>query len=147
MNRSSSRGPLRSPFFLLLLATGACAQTDNLLMRDDLNWLWLVVPLLGIGLVGAIVIFFLRRGHLRQWDLRISPSEPAVRKISLGLIAIAAVIAIAFSVYNFFAGSIDPAQRLYNIGFWLLGTILGILAGLFLGLLFAERPLTTGGGR
>ena len=50
----------------------------------------------------------------------------------------AAACLILFAVYNILLKNMDPRQKLVNIGLWLLGTLVGVLLSLFLGLHLAE---------
>lgn len=119
-----------------LAATGCDAEA--LLGSADQMWLWLLVPLLGFVLVGAIVVYVRRRSQLEAWDLRTSPTEPTVKGILLTTIVVGLILAVAFAIYNFRL-EIDPRQKLWNIGLWFLGTILGTSLALIFGLTQAER--------
>jgi uncharacterized membrane protein YbhN (UPF0104 family) len=127
---------------LLLTAMAAFSLTacdsEALLGSAGQMWLWLVVPLLGFVLVGAVLVYFRRRAQLEAWDLRRDPTEPAVRGILLTTIVIGLVLAVAFAIYNFRL-DIDPRQKIWNIGLWFLGTSLGASVALLLGLTRAEH--------
>lgn len=129
----------------LLLATLAplpltACDTEALLGSTEQMWLWLVVPLVGFLVAGAILVYVRRRTQLERWDLRENPTEPAVKGILVTTIVIGLVFAIAFAIYNFRL-EIDPRQKLWNIGLWFLGTILGTSVALLLGLTRAERTV------
>jgi len=121
---------------MALLLTACDAQA--LLGSAEQMWLWLVVPLFGFLLVGAVLVYFRRRAQLEAWDLRTNPTEPTVKGILLTTIVIGLVLAVAFAIYNFRL-EIDPRQKLWNIGLWFLGTSLGTSVALLVGLTQAER--------
>lgn len=119
------------------LSLTAC-DSEAILGSAEQMWLWLVVPLLGFLLVGAVLIYVRRRAQLEGWDLRRDPTEPTVKGILLATIVIGLVLALAFAIYNFRL-EIDPRQKIWNIGLWFLGTTLGTSVALLLGLTRAER--------
>lgn len=121
----------------LALALGGC-QLDEALRGDRWTWIWLVVPLLGLGLAGFVVVHYRRKAQMEAWDLRMSPGEPSAKRIVLQTIFAVGTIAVLFVVYNFTLGEMDPTQRLMNVGLWLLGSILGTAAALWVGLKSAE---------
>lgn len=127
---------------LLFLAMAASSLTacdsQALLGSAEQMWLWLVVPLLGFVLVGAVLVYFRRRAQLEAWDLRVNPTEPTVKGILLTTIVVGLVLAVVFAIYNFRL-EIDPRQKLWNIGLWFLGTSLGTSVALLVGLTRAER--------
>jgi len=127
---------------LLFLAMAALSltacDTQALLGSAEQMWLWLVVPLFGFVLVGAVLIYVRRRAQLEAWDLRTNPTEPTVKGILLTTIVIGLLLAVAFAIYNFRL-EIDPRQKLWNIGLWFLGTSLGTSVALLVGLTQAER--------
>jgi len=131
------------------LALSGC-RIDDILRSDRQTLLWLALPLLGFGLVGAILVHYRRRRQLAAWDLRLSPEEPSARAIVYATMAVAAGIGMVFAAYNlFFIGAIKPQQQLVNIGLWLAGTLVGGSVALLIGLRFAEprQPRATGMGR
>lgn len=119
----------------LLLLAGCDAEA--LLAAPEQMWLWLAVPLLGFLLAGATLVFVSRKSQIRHWDLASSPIEPGVKSILVWTIAIGAVVAILFIIYNLRL-EIDPRQKIWNIGLWLLGTIVGSVGALLSGLSLAE---------
>ena len=127
------------PLFTVLLSSSACGRTGDMLRRDDLNWLWFVTPLLAIGFIGAMVVLWMRKDQLERWDLAGMPDEPSVRNIELGLIAVAGVAFVVFVLYGFSVTAIDPRQQIFNVVLWLMGTTLGVLVSLFVGLSLADR--------
>ena len=139
MYRYSSRLWPMGPLFTVLLSSSACGRTEDMLRRDDLNWLWFVTPLLAIGFIGAMVVLWMRKDQLERWDLAGMPDEPSVRNIELGLIAVAGVAFVVFVLYGFSVTAIDPRQQIFNVVLWLMGTTLGVLVSLFVGLSLADR--------
>lgn len=121
---------------LLALSLTAC-NGEEMLGTSERMWLWLVVPLCGFVLVGAALAVVRRRAQLDLWDPRRDQPEPAVRRILLAAIIVGLILAGAFTAYNFHLG-IDPRQKLWNIGLWFLGTVLGTSVALTLGLRRAE---------
>lgn len=133
---------MRHPIRLLLAMMGALFVTgcdsEALLGSAEQMWLWLVVPLLGFVLAGGVFVYVRRRGQLEAWDLRKDPTEPTVKGILMTTIVIGLLLAIVFAIYNVRL-EIDPRQKLWNIGLWFLGTLLGTSVALLLGLNRAER--------
>lgn len=133
---------MRHPTRLLLATMGALFVTgcdsEVLLGSAEQMWLWLVVPLFGFILAGGVFVYVRRRGQLDAWDLRKHPTEPTVKGILVATVVVGLLLAIVFAVYNIRL-EIDPRQKLWNIGLWFLGTLLGTAVALLLGLNRAER--------
>ena len=125
---------VRLLFIAMLALTVTACEGKELLGASERTWLWLVVPLFGFMLVGASLVFLERRAPRgSQADLRRGQIAPAVRGILLSSIVLGLALAAAFTAYNFHL-SIDPRQKLWNIGFWFLGTGLGSSVALVLGM-------------
>ncbi len=120
-----------------LLALSGC-RFDDLLRNDRQTLIWALVPLLGFGLVGTVLVYYRRRQQMENWNLLASPEEPSARGIVLSTVVTAAVIALAFTTYNLVLPAIKASQELFNIGYWLLGTLTGGTAALLVGLRSAE---------
>jgi len=120
-------------FLAALLNTGC--QLETTLGASGQMWMWLAIPLLGFGLVGAVVVWWRRHNQIQRW--RVDQGEPPVRGIVIGMVVVAFVLAVIFILQNVFV-EIDPRQRMFNIGLWLLGTIAGSTAALLIGLKTAE---------
>jgi hypothetical protein len=96
------------------------------------------VPFLLFAAGGLSYAYYRRRGQLEDWDLREAPEEPSYQPIVVRIWSAAAVLAVAFGVYNVFLKGMDPRQKLVNIGLWLLGTLIGAALALYLGPRMAE---------
>lgn len=134
------------PFKLLILLSPIMltgCQVDDALKNNAWTWLWIVLPLVGFGLIGLILVFYRRKGQIAAWDLRVSPQEPSAKGIVLWTLTIAGVVAVSFAVYNFLLNNMDNTQKILNIGLWFFGTILGTLLALLFGLRLAEPPVLT----
>jgi len=116
---------------MVALSVTAC-DARTILGSAEQTWLWLVVPLLGFVMVGASLVYFQRRAQLRAWNQKRDRTEPTVKGILLTTVVIGLVLAVVFAVYNFRL-EIDPRQKLWNIGLWFLGTLLGMSAAFLLG--------------
>ncbi len=139
MNRRARRFMLiRSAHMWLLLSSMSLFCSACTAMTSD-RWtlLWFLIPLLGFGLTGSILVFYRRRSQIATWDLRVSPEEPSAKGIVLWTIGIAATVSIAFAIYNVLL-EMEAGQKVINIGGWFLGTIIGTSLAIFLGLRFAE---------
>lgn len=128
---------LRLPSTLLPLTSLLLCSGCTVMSSDQWTWLWLAVPFLGFGLAGFVLIFYKRRSQIEAWDLRYAIQEPSAKRIILWTICIAGIIAAIFSIYNILL-DMDFKQKGFNIGFWLLGTIIGVALAIFLGLRLAE---------
>ena len=123
----------------VILATSGCdggvtiaAACNN----PDLLGLWSIVPA-AIGLVGGFVIYARRKSQLERWDLRDSPRGPSIQLT--GAIVCAAIVLFSFPSFMLLAEACDPDQKLYNIGVWVTGSVLGMALALC-GLWLANRP-------
>lgn len=121
---------------LVALSTSGCTL-EGLLGTPEQTWLWLAVPLAGFLFIGGTLISLRRRSQLSAWDMAAQSSEPSMHRILLGTVIAAILLVVVFVVLNLRV-EIDPGQRLWNMGLWALGTILGSALSLFLGLRFAE---------
>jgi len=126
----------------LLLAAALLAGCDasQVFTDKDLMWIWLLIPLFGIGLGGATLVWPLRAGRLRDWRLDEDPVDPGVRPLVLGVVGGTVILAILFIAANIQYG--DGGQSYVNIGLWLLGSIGGGSGALLLGLSLAEPRKT-----
>jgi hypothetical protein len=117
----------------------AGCRLDELLVNDRQTFLWFLLPLVGFGLVGATLIFYRRKRQLDEWDLRTSPEEPSSRVLVLTTFAVAAGVTIAFATYNLFAvHALAPRQLMFNLAYWLAGTLAGGTVAVFVGRRAAE---------
>lgn len=140
MNRSRLRlatsvHPLASVAFvslLSLLCSGCVAMTS-----DRWTWLWFVIPFLGFGLTGFILVLYRRRAQISAWDLRVSPEEPRAKSIVLWTIGAAIAVSLCFAIYNLLL-DMDTGQKGMNIGWWALGTVVGTALAIYFGLRLAE---------
>ena len=122
---------------LLCLGLAGCQPVDSALNDNALTWLWVLLPFAGIGLAGFVTVLYRRKAQIAHWDLRVSPEEPSAKGIILWTLLVTGVIALAFTIYSLLI-EIDGMQRIYNIGLWWFGTILGTTLALYLGLKMAE---------
>jgi hypothetical protein len=140
MPLSTRRGPhaiLQGLLTAVLLAASGC-RFDDMLRSDRQTLLWGIVPLLGFGLAGTILVYYRRRHQLVTWDLLRSPEEPSPRGIVLTAMAIGCGLTLAFAGYNIVVPAIKPLQEAKNIGYWLVGALLGGAMALLVGLRCAE---------
>ena len=145
VNRSARGAALHLSLLPLLLVLSACSA-DDLLGADDRTWLWLVTPLVAVALAGSIVVSWRRRDQLESWSLSDDATDPGVRRLLFGTLGVGLFLILAFVVLNFRL-EIDPDQRLRNIVLWILGTTLGCLGAVFIGLKTAEPSPKAGKGR
>ncbi|HEY0782533.1 MAG TPA: hypothetical protein VGE98_08770 [Thermoanaerobaculia bacterium] len=143
------RGPLQpgAPIAVRLLATLGLlllAGCDSL-RHDQFLPLWAALPFAILFGVGWLFVFERRRGQLRGWDLRQMPNDPGVSSISGQLIGAATVVFLVFAIYNGFLEGAATTLRLENVGLWLLGSVVGVVLALFLGLKSAERSFGSSG--
>lgn len=129
---------------LCALALAALMQIGcigDTLRSDRESYLWLLLPMLGFGLVGGMLVFYRRRRQLAEWDLAASPEQPSERVIVLTTMTVAGGLAALFVGCNLFLPAVKPSQQLANIGLWLGGSLVGGSAALLVGLRLAEpRP-------
>ncbi|HLX10138.1 MAG TPA: hypothetical protein VKY89_19965 [Thermoanaerobaculia bacterium] len=132
------RRPIPPALLATVLLGAAGCRFDDMLRSDRQTLLWGIVPLLGFGLAGTILVYYRRRHQLMSWDLLVSPEEPSPRGIVLANLAIAGSLALLFAGYNFFVQAIKPLQETLNVAYWLTGTLLGDAVALLVGLRRAE---------
>lgn len=125
------------PIMLAIAALSGGCSFEELLGQSELTLLWAVAPFLGFALVGGLLVHMRRRGQIRHWDLAHSPAEPTAQRILWSMVVIWILLSIGFAVLNLRL-PIDPGQALMNIGLWVVGSILGGLLGLMVGLNTAE---------
>jgi hypothetical protein len=121
----------------VFLAMSGC-RFDDMLRSDRQTLLWGIVPLLGFGLAGTILVYYRRRHQMESWDLQASPEEPSARRIVLTTMVIAGALALIFAGYNLYVPAMKPLQQAFNIGYWLAGTVVGGAVALLVGLRLAE---------
>jgi ABC-type Fe3+-siderophore transport system permease subunit len=120
---------------LLMAFLASGCQSETVLGASEQMWMWLAIPLLGFGLIGAFFVWLKRHHQIVNW--RIDQGEPPVRGIVIAIVVAAVVPAVVFIVQNLRV-EIDPRQQLWNIGLWLIGSIAGSTAALLIGLRVAE---------
>ena len=92
--------------------------------------MWLVLSLIGVGLVGGVGIWWGYGNSLADWDHESSLSAPDSSRQRNILIGSVMVIVLAFALYNWFSDiGIPPAQQWENIVGCLVGTTVGGFAG------------------
>ncbi len=102
-----------------------CGQVNSTLI-DDRTFVWLLVALAGIGLIGGLGIYLSYRGQLRGWNLADSQTAPDSSRERTALIIVVVVIAVGFAIYNLFSDvGIPPDQQWANIFGWSAGSVLG----------------------
>lgn len=120
-----------------LLTTG-CALDDY--VRQDGLWpAWFLLPFILTLVVGAVVCFLVHRVRLHNWDLRDSAGDPGGTGLLVGCLVVALALGLSFTIYSFTVDAVDPTQRLYNILWWWLGSVLGSIGGWCLGMWRAVR--------
>lgn len=125
------------PSLMAVSLLALCCSGCTAMASDRWTWLWFVIPFLGFGLTGCTLVLYKRRAQIAAWDLRVSPEEPSAKSIVLWTIGTAVTVSISFAIYNLLL-EMDSMQKGLNIGGWFLGTIMGTVLAIFLGLRFAE---------
>ena len=120
------------------LASGC--QSETVLGSSQQIWLWGLIPVAGLALIGTFYVWQRRARQIAGWNLLDSPDEPTTGPIVRGLLLGAAIPATIFIVENIRV-EIDERQRLINIGLWLLSSMAGGAVAMLLGLRIAEREL------
>lgn len=123
---------------LLAVCTG-CAELGD----DRLTPVWGISPLLLFAVGGGLAVYSRRRRQLQSWDLKESPRAPSPGPIVAWLWGLAGALFAAFSIYNFLL-EMDGEQKLYNVGLWLFGSLVGLLLALLVGPRFANRSALPG---
>ncbi|MEM6454648.1 MAG: hypothetical protein AAF772_06105 [Acidobacteriota bacterium] len=126
---------------LSLLCTG-CESFDSMAADRAQMWLWIVIPSMAYLLAGGLVVYLLRRRQLKQWNLVNQSSDPGIKGIALGLTVTIFVIVGIFLVLNI-QGQISDEQKYWNVGLWMIGSIIGGLAAFLAGLWKAEPKSIT----
>ena len=122
-----SAGGIRTswPVLLAPLLLAGCEQIDSTLI-DDRTFVWLLVSLAGIGLVGGVGVYLSYRRQLQSWNLADSPITPDPSRGRNVLIVVTVAIAVGFALYNWFSDiGIPPDQQWANILGWSGGSVLG----------------------
>ncbi|MFL6194820.1 MAG: hypothetical protein ACJ75H_11660 [Thermoanaerobaculia bacterium] len=142
----SSPAAFRRLFFtcliLVALSLEGCAG-DNLVTSDRWTWIWFLIPLLGFGLTGFILVLYRRKSQISSWDLRVTPEVPSAKSIILWTVSIAITVSSSFAIYNLLL-EMDSWQKVLNVGGWFLGAIMGTTLAIYLGLRSAEPPSLPG---
>jgi hypothetical protein len=114
-----------------LAATGC--RPERVLADGSPGW-WLVLPVAGFLLLTALLVLLVpgRRG-----DASASGKPPLrwrrrLHRALLWSLGIAALAAFTFAAVNLGA-ELEPTRKLWNIGLWFLGTMLGAGAALLVG--------------
>ena len=110
----------------------------------DSEWLFLVSLVVAFFLVG-FVIFWRRRRQLRRWNLRTSPVSPSTA-VHLWVLTIFTALTGALLVWIAFSLDIAPEQRDRDIGFGVMGIVIGFLACIWL-LYWAKQSYLRGSGQ
>ena len=121
-----------------ILASGC--QSETVLGSSQQVWLWGLIPVAGLALIGSFYAWQRRVRQIEGWNLLEDPEEPTTGPIVRGLLLGAAIPAAVFIIENIRV-EIDDRQRLINIGLWLLSSIAGGAVALLVGLKVAERDL------
>ena len=123
---------------VMFVASGCDGQVTVAAICNDPNLLlfWLVIPC-AIGLVvAAPVLYGVRKRQLDHWDLAEETRAPSgLSIVSWSCAAFGVILLLPFPFYLLLADACDPDQRIYNIGVWAVGSLLGMgiaLAGLVL---------------
>ncbi len=133
--RRHRRGSLLPSWMLWALLLTGCDAGQKLSDRD-LMWIWLAIPLAGIGCLGGIGVWTWRNSQLNGWQLDKDPRDPEIRPLILSVALGTVALAVGFIVFTYpYWGD---RQTLQNIGLWCLGSIGGGASALQVGLYLAE---------
>lgn len=123
---------------MMLAASGCDGQVTVTAVCNDPNLLlfWAAIPC-ALGLVvAAPALYGIRKQQLDHWDLADAPRAPSAFSIvSWSCAAFGVILVLPFPFYLLLADACDPDQRIYNIGIWAVGSLLGMgiaLVGLVL---------------
>lgn len=125
------------PFFVCVALVSTGCRGEEILGQSEFTLLWLIASFLAFALIGGVLTHLRRKTQIDNWDLRTSPDEPETRNILRSTVAAWIILGIVFAVVNLKL-DIDPSQALKNIGFWIVGSLLGSLVSLVVGLNTAE---------
>lgn len=128
-----------APVLLVFLLTGCREIAD-----DRLAWLWGVIPFILFGLGGGSWVAFRRRRELERWDLRAQPLPPDGSGTVIRLIVFASVLTLAFVTVDFSAAGAATSQKVTNLLWWCIVSIIAVPLALLLGRLIAERGYSQG---
>lgn len=123
-----------APLLVVFLLTGCREIAD-----DRLTWLWAVIPFVLFGLGGGTWVVFRRRRELERWDLRAQPLPPDGSGTVIRLIVFASVLTLAFVIVDFGAAEAANSQKVTNLLWWCVASIIAVPLALLSGRLFAER--------
>lgn len=134
--RLTLRRAVSSLLFLLLVSLSAC-DAEAILNSPEQMWLWLLAPLGFFVIFGTFFVSWRRGRQMRHWNLGSNPTEPSTQSTWLAILIFAILVTVVFVIYNFVV-DIDDRQRLWNIGLWFVGTLLGLVLALLLGFRLGE---------
>lgn len=144
MKRRLKMGWIRLTTLGVVLAISGCSghTVDTVCNDPDLLLLWGLLPL-GLGAVGGLAIYLGRIHQLKGWDLSSSQRAPKAQWLLVGAVSFAVVFFLLFFFFMLSAEACEPDQKLENIIYWVVGSMLGTLITLG-GLLYANRHYSKG---
>ncbi len=109
------------------LTTGC--STINTTLVQDLQWIWFGVAVLLAGLIFGGFRWGAWHDALKKWELPTAP-KPGTKWWLAPLLLVTAIF-VWFTVYTFSLNPLPspPEQQWWNAGTWLLGSVIGTLAG------------------
>lgn len=116
-----ARPPIRFAALLALAWLASGCRAERVLEEGNSGW-WLALPVAGLWGLTAVLAWLAPR---RRGGHRLHRALP-------WSLAAAAVAAFVFAAVNLGA-ELEPTHKLWNIGLWFLGTMLGAGAALLVG--------------
>ena len=128
---------------VVLAISGCSGHTVDTVCNDpNLLWLWVLLPLV-FGAVGGLVIYLNRTRQLKGWDLSSSPRAPTAKALLIAIIVFIGILFISFPIFMLSAEACEPDQKLENIIYWVVGSLLGTVITL-VGLWYANQRYSKG---
>ncbi|MDE2973583.1 MAG: hypothetical protein OXU64_02505 [Gemmatimonadota bacterium] len=117
--------------------TSGCSFVNETLVQA-LSMIWLVVSVLLAGLIVGGLRWLAWSEALKAWE-HPDPPKPVTKAWTPILIVV--VVFGVFALYNFSLNPLpsSPEQQWWNAGMWFLGSLIGALAGWFVGREGARR--------
>lgn len=119
----------------LATLTSGCSTINETLVQA-LQWIWLGVSVLLAGLIVGGLRWLAWYEALKAWEHPAAP-KPGTKWWLGGWTPLLVVVGVFvwFAAYNFSLNPLpsSPEQQWWNAGTWFLGSLIGVLAGWFVG--------------